>query len=569
MHSPWSGQGRRSPNWLACGLLGFLTVLGSVRGQPIVTTGPFFHQTTNSLLVSGNVTPAGAATSACFQYGADATYGNSTPAFSVGGGNSARSVTNLVTGLFAGQVGHYRLVAWDANGTNFGGDKVFSAAGFGGAGGALSLAGVDQFLSSPGFFGLYYGSGNGNAQSNVVTVEMWIKPKDFTSSQESLLAQQSDSTGWNLLFKNHGTLLSFGLDPGMYDGPPSLDASVNPNDFLDGRWHHVAATYDGARQVLYQDGNAIAAMSNVWLNPLYDSNTNLTVGGGVSPHFAPVPQPYLGLLDEFRVWSVARSATQIVQSMNCQLNGGEEGLIGYWRFDEPRGPYTLNSGLVLGNGGLQTAYQTWLGLMPAYYGGKGPLRVISTAPLNPLPVTVSFAFPGNFSFVTNFSSIAATAVANPGVGEISGVTFALQRWSDSAYWNGTGWGAFAPLGMVRAGAVWVPTGPVPTGTALVDGPYFLSATASTAAGRSGTNTIAVTVTQTGIPAPATHLANGNIRLHWATIPDLFFIVEASTDLTNWTRIGEVRDLGTGILEFDAAPAPGSLPQFYRLQQFPR
>jgi hypothetical protein len=40
-----------------------------------------------------------------------------------------------------------------------------------------------------------------------------------------------------------------------------------------------------------------------------------------------------GQMDEMRIWSVARSADEIAEYYNCELNGDEEGLLAYYNFD--------------------------------------------------------------------------------------------------------------------------------------------------------------------------------------------------------------------------------------------
>src|SRR5439155_6305765 len=62
-------------------------------------------------------------------YGRTTSYGSTTSAKSAGSGTSAVAVSASVSGLSAGEVYHYRLVATSDAGTTRGSDATFAAAG--------------------------------------------------------------------------------------------------------------------------------------------------------------------------------------------------------------------------------------------------------------------------------------------------------------------------------------------------------------------------------------------------------------------------------------------------------
>ena len=45
------------------------------------------------------------------------------------------------------------------------------------------------------------------------------------------------------------------------------------------------------------------------------------------------------LIDEVRIWKIARSGEEIAAAMRQRLKGDESGLIGDWRFDEGEGTH--------------------------------------------------------------------------------------------------------------------------------------------------------------------------------------------------------------------------------------
>jgi len=96
--------------------------------------------------------------------------------------------------------------------------------------------------------------------------------------------------------------------------------------------------------------------------------TALTIGG-YPPAF------FNGQIDEFRIWNVARTATQITSTMSKTLAGNEAGLVGYWKFDETSGTTAADSVTTAGH----TAHA---GTLMANNAGNVPTFVASTAPLS-------------------------------------------------------------------------------------------------------------------------------------------------------------------------------------------
>lgn len=92
---------------------------------PSATTGPVNSVGPTTATVTGTVNPNGTATSWQFEYGTTTGYGSVTASANAGSGTSSVPVSFALTGLKAGTTYHYRLVATNASGTKFGGDKSF------------------------------------------------------------------------------------------------------------------------------------------------------------------------------------------------------------------------------------------------------------------------------------------------------------------------------------------------------------------------------------------------------------------------------------------------------------
>jgi hypothetical protein len=94
--------------------------------KPTVTTGGAAQVTQSSATLTGKVNPNGAQTTYFFQYGLTKSYGTSTGPTDAGSGTHARTAAANLTGLAPFAKYHYRLVAENAKGKTFGGDRTFT-----------------------------------------------------------------------------------------------------------------------------------------------------------------------------------------------------------------------------------------------------------------------------------------------------------------------------------------------------------------------------------------------------------------------------------------------------------
>jgi hypothetical protein len=191
-------------------------------------------------------------------------------------------------------------------------------------GSALSFDGIGSFVGTPPI---------DLSAGNTASFEAWIQPNDLTSTTYSeVIRQQGFATDpdWVFSFKGNGTILYFGLKVGgTYS---ELLVSINPSDYVDGNWHHIAAVYDGVNQVLYRDGIPIGSAPRSG-NVSFTGTTN-----GIAALMMPAPAEFFnGVIDDVRVWSVALTAADIANNMQRPLTGAEAGLAAYWKFDEGSG----------------------------------------------------------------------------------------------------------------------------------------------------------------------------------------------------------------------------------------
>jgi len=142
----------------------------------------------------------------------------------------------------------------------------------------------------------------------------------------------------------------------MGDNKPSgLMANMN-------QWAHFAMVWDGTKLLAYVNG---VEKVSVTISSMLHTGMNTLVIGGYPPAY------FNGYIDEFRIWNVARSASEIMSTMGHTLVGNETGLTAYWKFDEGTGTTVADSVTTAGH----TAHPGTLA------GTMAPTWIVSTAPV--------------------------------------------------------------------------------------------------------------------------------------------------------------------------------------------
>ncbi len=187
---------------------------------------------------------------------------------------------------------------------------------------ALNFDGANDFVEIPRL--------NFSA-SNVMTIEAWIRPNNITTNTFYEISRQQiqalNPPDWLLSFQNNGTILSFGTRTTA--GYDELDVIINPANYVDGNWHHIAAVYDGATKRIYRDGALIG--SNNFSGTLIFSPTSRNIIGNSPEIFN---EWFNGNIDEVRFWNRALPQCEILNNMNCELAAGQTNLMAYYQFNQ-------------------------------------------------------------------------------------------------------------------------------------------------------------------------------------------------------------------------------------------
>jgi hypothetical protein len=193
-----------------------------------------------------------------------------------------------------------------------------------------------------------------------ITVEAWVKPTGGVwVAVVSKFVHTATNEGYSLeIFSDNK--VAFFCGNNWSDWLPAISTT----SLTSGVWSHIAATYDGSTVKIYINGNL--SLSAPWTNGVTDSGTNLLLGSRSGTTF------YLGQMDEVRVWTIARTAAELRESMARTLVGNEAGLAAYYRMDELDGNTVYDLSSNANNGTLTNmdaatdrvasdAFTTWIG----------------------------------------------------------------------------------------------------------------------------------------------------------------------------------------------------------------
>lgn len=173
-----------------------------------------------------------------------------------------------------------------------------------------------------------------NSNYTALTVETWI---NTTISTDQVIASFDRSEYWRLEINGDGAGAGqVGFDINTSTGVKDYGSTKRVDD---GLWHHIAAVFDNGNVKIYIDGIIDFTTTT---QSAFGSNAKTTRYGflGIGSEAttfngATGPSNYLrSTLDEFRIWNIARTQTQIRQDMAKHISGNTAGLQVYYTFDE-------------------------------------------------------------------------------------------------------------------------------------------------------------------------------------------------------------------------------------------
>ena len=230
----------------------------------------------------------------------------------------------------------------------------------------------------------------GNASSldiertSPMTYEAWIKTT--TDGNQSIIEKKENAApfrGYGMLTGSGGFIFFQMIS--TFSSSTLEVRSINDLNYSDGNWHHVAITYDGSSApsgvTIYFDGLSVSTTTTInTLSTTISTTANFYIGsrnaGG---------QFFNGTIDEVRLWTVERTASEIKDNMYTQIDPTSANLTGYWRINENTGS-TTHDETTNDNDGTLTGGPVWAtGYVPDFYNeAEGAQTILMNAPDNAL-----------------------------------------------------------------------------------------------------------------------------------------------------------------------------------------
>ena len=201
---------------------------------------------------------------------------------------------------------------------------------------SLSFDGVDDYVKGSASSSLDV------TNTNNITLSAWVKPNDFNGSQRIIThtAEGSDHQQYSLHVSDGQIYFISGASLFEQNG-----FNLSSSNLELGVWNNISMTYDGSAVRLYLDGNIVFEK----LEPDYFPSD--WMGYFYIGKRADGEEQFNGYIDEVSIWNSALTQEQIQSYMSTPPTGNEEGLVGYWDFNEGTGS-TVTDQTSNGNDGI-------------------------------------------------------------------------------------------------------------------------------------------------------------------------------------------------------------------------
>ena len=169
------------------------------------------------------------------------------------------------------------------------------------------------------------------------TISLWIKPTDFPNRYAPIIFKGDERKSnfshrsYILYLRNDGKIQVASAPNGQ-----GQKTFYTQSDTIQlNKWYHIAGVINAKRDTmqLFINGVEVGKTDFKGRESFYQSRKPLRIGWTYE-EARPTQSPFVGFIDEVRIWNVARTEAEIRSDMNTELTGNEPGLVAYWKFDE-------------------------------------------------------------------------------------------------------------------------------------------------------------------------------------------------------------------------------------------
>ncbi|MFT7084487.1 MAG: hypothetical protein ACJAV5_000193 [Vicingaceae bacterium] len=162
----------------------------------------------------------------------------------------------------------------------------------------------------------YANAGNrSDLQTDSMTIMSFIRPTNLTG-KKVIASKITSATGWEFYLDGANLKLTTG----------SKTITATSPDIIANNWVSVGATVSGDSVKLYVNGLPINSEASTQLST--NTASNFFIGKDTTSGY------FLGQIDEMRFYNRALTDQEIERSFDVYINPSQNGLVGYWRFDE-------------------------------------------------------------------------------------------------------------------------------------------------------------------------------------------------------------------------------------------
>ncbi len=181
---------------------------------------------------------------------------------------------------------------------------------------ALHFDGINDFIECPSPI-----NGGGD-----FTFEAWFKSEPNGSGFKRLVSMNGPNSRFELGVDQENIAYF------VHEDNTAGTSHTTTSSFVGGvQCHHLASVKSGTDFTLYLDGMQIVFIEDHFAN-------NFSLGGGQTMRLGrwgtSAGEYWTGMIDEVRVWDVARTQSEILATMNVQLFGSEVNLQAYYDFNQ-------------------------------------------------------------------------------------------------------------------------------------------------------------------------------------------------------------------------------------------